>query len=212
MDPLFIALVTFLHVLVFVYWLGGDLGVFALSGTVTDESAPISDRQFAVTKLLALDMAPRYALLLTLPTGLATAHHVGWIQVSSALMITVWIVALAWIALVIKLHHGATEGLRKLDLGLRITLAIGLPAWAALTPIPLFLAIKCGLLATAVVLGLIVRQCLKPLGPGLAALAEGDTATANPLIRASIGRSRLPVIGIWLIIAAAAFMGLWKPL
>lgn len=212
MDPIVVALTTLLHVLVFVYWLGGDLGVFALSGTVTDEAATISDRQFAVNKLLALDMAPRYALLLAFPTGLATAQHVGWLQVSSALMIGVWLAALAWIALVISLHHGATESLRKLDLGLRIAFAIGLPIWALLTSVPLFIAIKCGLLAAAVVLGLIVRHCLKPLGPGLIALANGDTATANPLIRASIGRSRGPVVGIWLIIATAAFIGLWKPL
>ena len=160
MDPFVTALITFLHVLVFVYWLGGDLGVFALSGTVTDESASISDRQFAVQKLLALDLAPRYALLLTLPTGLTTAHVVGWLAVNEALLIGVWIAALAWIALVIKLHHGASEALRKLDLTLRVAFLIGLPAWALLAPVPLFMVIKSCLLATAVALGLIVRQCL----------------------------------------------------
>ncbi len=212
MDTLATAAITFLHLLVFAYWLGGDLGVFYLSRTVTDEAATIEQRQFAVSKLLALDLMPRFALLMTLPTGLTTAHVVGWLALPWWILASVWIASIAWLALVVKLHHGAAAIWARIDTLLRIAFIAGLTLAAIGAQVPTFVRIKLALLATAVVLGLIVRTCLKPLGPGLVALANGDVATANPLIRASIGRSRLPVLGIWAVIACAAFMGLWRPL
>lgn len=212
MDTFGTAAITFLHLLVFAYWLGGDLGVFYLSRTVTDERASIEQRQFAVSKLLSLDLVPRFALLLTLPTGLTTAVVVGWLAMPLWSLALVWIAAIGWMALVLKLHHGPSANWAHIDTGLRMVFIMGLLAAAALAQLPTFIRLKLALLATAVILGLIVRVCLKPLGPGLAALANGDTDSANPLINASIGRSRLPVMGIWVVIAIAAFMGLWRPL
>lgn len=205
-----VALITFLHVLVFVYWLGGDLGVFYLSRTVTDAQASVADRQLAVKLLLHLDMAPRIALILTFPTGALLAAAAGWWPLPGTALAALWIAALGWLALAWRVHVTGHEGLRKLDMAVRLAVLAGLLATAALAAIPLFLKVKIGLLATALVLGLIVRRCLGPLGPGLAALADGDLDNANRLIANSIGRSRVPVLGIWLVIATAALIGLWK--
>lgn len=204
------ALATFLHVLVFAYWLGGDLGVFYLSRTVTNRQASVADRQLAVNRLLQLDLAPRTALILTLPTGLLLTHLMGWWRLPTSNLVSVWALSLVWLVLVWWLHLAHQEWLRKLDLAIRLAVLATLIALAALANVPVFLKIKIALLAAALVLGLIVRHCLKPLGPGLAALASGDLQSANPLIEGSIGRSRLPVLGIWAVISLAAFMGLWK--
>lgn len=205
-----VALITFLHVLVFVYWLGGDLGVFYLSRTVTNAQASVADRQLAVKLLLHLDMAPRIALILTFPSGALLASAAGWWPMSGLTLAALWAAALGWLALAWFVHVTGQEVLRKLDMAVRITVLAGLIGVIALATIPLFLKVKIGLLAIALVLGLIVRRCLGPLGPGLAALANGDLDTANDLIARSIGRSRIPVLGIWGVIAAAALIGLWK--
>ncbi|MEM1232086.1 MAG: hypothetical protein AAGI15_16220 [Pseudomonadota bacterium] len=205
-----VAIATFAHLLVFVYWLGGDLGVFYLSRTVTNPQASVADRQLAVKLLLNLDMAPRIALILTFPTGALLAALSGWWPLSTPVLLALWVAALAWLGLAWRVHTSGQDHLRKLDLAVRIIVLIALLATAALASIALFLKVKIALLALALVLGLIVRRCLAPLGPGLMALASGDTDRANPLIEQSIGRSRVPVLGIWLVIATTAFIGLWK--
>ena len=56
-----LALVGLLHVLVFVYWLGGDLGAFYLSRVIGDPARPAAVRIAAAQALGDLDMAPRTA-------------------------------------------------------------------------------------------------------------------------------------------------------
>ena len=73
------ALFALIHVLVFVYWLGGDLGAFYTSRFLTapDVSA---DRRLMAAKIVGdVDMAPRTALILALPSGLLLAPSKGWL-------------------------------------------------------------------------------------------------------------------------------------
>lgn len=62
-----------LHVLVFVYWLGGDLGAFYSSRFLTRPGVTPEKRLLAAKIVGDVDMAPRSALILTFPTGLALA-------------------------------------------------------------------------------------------------------------------------------------------
>jgi len=208
-----LALTTFAHLLVLVYWLGGDLGVFYLSRTVTNSHADNAQRQFAVRMLLALDLAPRISMIATLPTGLTLAAASGWLVVPPWLVAACWIGAGVWLGLMLFAHrHPAAELARRVDLVVRYALLIGITAFSWSLTLPLFIAVKLQLFTVTIALGLWVRRCLKPLPEGLAALANGDLDTANRLISASIGASRKPVLGIWAVVGIAAVMGLWRPL
>ena len=121
---------TFLHVMTFVYWLGADLGVFYSSRFVVNPKYTPETRAAALKILAWLDMAPRYALLLTLPVGLQLARGVELSAIGGAWLLLVWLGAAAWIALATNVHRreGTDAGRRlaNIDLALRIALIAGL--------------------------------------------------------------------------------------
>ena len=54
-----LALLTLMHVLIFVYWLGGDMGAFYGSTFMTDQKRSVPERMMALKIINNIDMAPR---------------------------------------------------------------------------------------------------------------------------------------------------------
>jgi len=206
-----LAALSFLHVLVFVYWLGGDLGAFAASFALTDVKAPPAAR-FAAAKLLGdLDMAPRTALILAAPTGLTLAAAKGWLALGAPSLAGVWAASLIWLALAWRIHlkHGAAPWSRRVDLAIRFAALFTLAAAAALAPIEAILRIKLALLGGAIACGLFIRYALRDFGPALAPIAAGaPTPQSDAAIAAALRIARPGVIAIWALISAAALLGL----
>jgi hypothetical protein len=217
---LVVALTTLLHVLVFVYWLGGDIGAYYTSSIVSDANRSREARVMAAQALNNLDMAPRTALILTLPTGLALADAAGWALVPDALVWAVLAASLAWLWLAWRIHLKhllPTNPLRRLDLAIRWVVLIGLAAVggaviAGLVAWPLFLGLKLIILAATVATGLWVRALLAPFGPAFVQLAQsGPTPEGDRMIAQTLARVRPAVLLIWALLIAAAFLGIWKP-
>lgn len=214
-----IAIFTLLHLLVFVYWLGGDLGAFYTSRFLIQPGVPVDRRMLAAKIVNDVDMAPRTALILAFPTGLTLAHVKGWLSLPLPLLVAVWIIALGWLALAWAIHmkHGGAPALwRNTDLGLRWALIFGLAATAAWNiagagSLPLFLSLKLLALAGCTALGLFIRAVLKPLGPALMGLAGPDGPAAEASLAATLNRARPLVTGIWALLIAAALLALFKP-
>jgi hypothetical protein len=196
---LVVALTTLLHVLVFVYWLGGDIGAYYTSSIVSDANRSREARVMAAQALNNLDMAPRTALILTLPTGLALADAAGWALVPDALVWAVLAASLAWLWLAWRIHL----------IGLA---AVGGAVIAGLVAWPLFLGLKLIILAATVATGLWVRALLAPFGPAFVQLAQsGPTPEGDRMIAQTLARVRPAVLLIWALLIAAAFLGIWKP-
>ncbi len=218
-----VSLVTLLHILVFVYWLGGDLGAFFASYTLIDESKPVEVRLFALKVVNNVDMAPRTGLILALPTGLLLASIKGWLVLSDAALTLTWIAAAGWLVLVWRIHlkHLPLTAIeRRIDIAVRWILVVGLVATglARLSghaeEVPLFIALKCLLLASAIVAGLLVRRTLGPLFEAVRAMSlHGPTAAGDAVIRRVLTRRSKPaVMMIWIFILAAALCGIAKPM
>lgn len=215
-----LAALTLLHLLVLVYWLGGDLGAFYASTILTNSKRPAAARLIAGTMVNNVDMAPRTALILALPTGLSLAAFEGMIRLPGWALGLVWLLTFAWLAVVWSLHRShrrPSPGLRLFDTVLRFALLGGLVIAASLAlagvwPIPRFLAFKLLLLSGAVGLGLLIRRMLVPFAPAFIGMAsEGPTPERDAAIAGALNRARPAVVGIWALILAAAFVGLWKP-
>ncbi len=213
------ALFALLHVLVFVYWLGGDLGAFYTSRFLIQPDVS-ADRRLMAAKIVGdVDMAPRTALILTLPTGLLLAQSKGWLSFGWPVIIAVGMAALAWLAVAWHLHlkHGAApEALRRLDLGIRWALVLALGGWAVgglagAADLPLFLALKLLAFVGCILFGLFIRGVLKPLGPALMELSGPNADTAAKDLADTLNRARPLVTGIWALLIIAAFLGLWTP-
>lgn len=214
-----LALWTLLHLLVLVYWLGGDLGAFYTSRFLIRPGVSAERRRLSAVIVNDVDMAPRTALILAFPTGFMLAQKSGWLAVPVWSTWSILLPSLAWLALVWALHlrHGiAPVWLRRCDLLIRWGLLAGLAvigagALAGYMQMPDFIAIKCLLLAMAIFTGLMIRTVLVPLGPALSGLSGPDPEEAEARLAGTLGRARPLVILIWILILGAAFTGLLKP-
>jgi hypothetical protein len=214
------ALFTLLHLLIPVYWLGGDLGAFYSGRLLRNPDLSAPDRLMALKVLLNVDMAPRTALILAFPTGFTLAASKGWLDVPGLTILPIWIAALCWLALAWKIHlaHGpAGLRMKSIDLWLRygVLAALAGTGFAGLSgalTMPLFIALKLLLLGAAIVLGLIIRRQLVPLFPAIGALrTQGPSEATNQAITAVLERTQVTVLCIWAVVLAASFLGIAAP-
>ena len=103
------ALSRFLHVLVFVYWLGGDLGAFVASFFVTDPNRPLGERGVALRILSLADALPTATLLLTLPSGVLLAQNAGWWHPPHVLVPILILMSVVWVPMALVLHFDASR-------------------------------------------------------------------------------------------------------
>ena len=221
-------LLTLLHLLVFVYWLGGDLGAFCASYYATDARRSVAERAVALGLVNAVDTAPAVALVLTLPSGLALATARGWLAWPWSCTLAVGLASAAWLWIALRVHRNPgppTAGLARVDHAVRVALILALIATGAagvmsaagaalpFPPPPLFLALKLWLLAACTALGLAIRRPLRAFVVAFGELAQsGSTPAVESALRASMAGCRRFVVAIWACLLAAAAIGLIKPL
>lgn len=213
------AALKLLHLLCFVYWLGGDLGTFYASGFVRRRELPPAARVMAATIMNGTDVAPRLCMPLTLASGVHLAVAAGWVALPATAVATVWAACAAWLALVLVLQRGVDASwqalLVRLDFGGRIVVAGGAGALAVagllglwLQPLP-WLALKLGCFAATVFCGLMIRVHVRPFGPAFARLVrQGADEAGDVAIAQALGRARPWVVGIWGLLLLAAYTGL----
>lgn len=215
-----LALLTLLHVLIPVYWLGGDLGAFYSSRFMIDPSRSVPERMMALKILNNIDMAPRSTLILAFPTGFGLAVAKGWLDLPTSAAVVVWALGLIWLALAWAVHlkHGP-EGLtlKRIDIFVRYVVltglvASGLAGLAGTIVMPLFISLKLLALALCITIGLIVRRQLVPLFPAIKALREtGPTPQVDGAIKGVIAITQPTVMVLWVVVLAASFLGIATP-
>lgn len=215
-------LIKLLHVLLFVYWLGGDLGVFYAATFVRDASVPIAGRKVARQILVWVDMVPRYCLVLMLPVGYTLATRLGLTTVRPEQLPWIWAIGLAWLAIVATVHYRAGtrpgELLRKVDLWWRCILVPGLlwDAWQGFRGTGHILAdwisAKFVVFALMVLCGIMIRVLGPPGAVALKQIFEkGSTPELEAIVLRTARRTRPFVLGIWVGLVIAAWIGIAKP-
>lgn len=98
---------TLIHILLFVYWLGADLGVFLLAKKAADTSLDMGQRMLCLRMSLMIDLTPRMAFTLMFPVGMMMSEVYGlaWPLWLKAL---VWLLAGLWLGLTVA--TAASEG------------------------------------------------------------------------------------------------------
>ena len=217
-----------LHLLLFTYWLGADLGVFYSSRYVLRADLPPASRAVALKIMAWLDVAPRLCLVLFLPSGvtLMALDDYGRDLFAGWPLVGVWAAGLAWLALVIAdhlLHDSPLHALvRRLDLAVRFAVVAGLLASASYALLasepfgvetnPKWLGGKVALYAIAIACGIAIRFQLRPFAPAFGALVtSGSTPEVERDLRGSIVGSQPYVAAIWLCVLGAAVLGVFKP-
>jgi hypothetical protein len=220
MDPVY--LLTLLHLLLFCYWLGGDIGVFYSSGFVVDGGRSRQERLMAAKIMLALDLVPRICMTLMLTVGALLAVRVGFLRLGWPLLLFIALAPL-WLSLVLLLHfrHGAAYAatLTAVDRALRWIVVFALLGWVLLSlqggqlAAAPWLAAKLVGFALLVFCGLMIRRGFGGFAAGYAALLSGEpTAEQDEAMRRSLYRMRPWVLLIWVILVLEAWLGVAKPM
>lgn len=215
------------HLLLFVYWLGADLGVFYASRFVLRSDLTMQARSVVLRIMDWLDMSPRICLVLFLPSGvsLMANHPLGRDVFAGWPVALVWILSLVWLGLVIADHKLRGQALgtlvRRVDLLVRIVVVVALLAVAAYAFVapkpfgadsnPRWLAAKVGLYAIAIACGVAIRITLRPFGPAFARLRAGGGSEDEAVLTRSMRHSIPFVLAIWVCVALAAALGVAKP-
>lgn len=214
-------LVRFLHILLFVYWLGGDAGVFYSSKFVVNPRLTREARLTAAKIFLDLDMIPRYCMALMLTVGGILAELVGiehpWWEMTAIVLL-----GPVWLALVILVHAkertAAGETLKRIDYWFRWIVIVTVLVSVAHSNLTgrlageLWFSAKLVLFTFLIFCGLMIRRRLPPFIAGFRTLAaSGATPESDRQMQAGLAACQPWVLAIWAGILVEALLGILKP-
>jgi hypothetical protein len=215
-------LVLYAHLLLFVFWLGADLGVFLSARAVVAPGRTPADRLNAAWMMSAIDVAPRVAASLMLTVGGVLTEFVG-ISHPAWQMAGILLLGPVWLGLVLAgwLRRGTGFGaaVDRAETALRalmIPAVLVSVAWSWFTgrldDAP-YVAGKLLLFAALMGLGLWMRLRFAPFRRGLELLATGReiSAAEEGAMAASVRSARSLVLAAWLVLMAAAWLGISRP-
>jgi hypothetical protein len=216
------SLLLLAHLVLFAYWLGGDIGVFYSSYRVCDASLSGEARSTALKIMMWVDMVPRYCLVLMLPVSLSLAAAMGWWQLRPGVLPGIWLMSGLWLWMVWAIHHHQgrplAETLRRIDYGVRLLVIVamvgyGVAGLAGAGPLGQpWLAAKALLYGLLVGCGLMIRVLAQPFGPAFAEIMRaGSSPDAEARLSGAMQRARPFVVLIWIGLVAMAWLGSAKP-
>jgi hypothetical protein len=214
-------LLIFLHQLLFVFWLGPDIGVFLWSGKVADPNLSVAQRLAAAKVMGMIDVVPRVAMSLMLTVGGLLSEYVGldhpWWQ-----MVGIVLLGPCWLALVLLTYfrQGTSFGqtLARYDVWFRwILMAVILASvtystvTGRLAPAP-WVGWKLIIFAALLFVGAMMRLAIRPFVAGVVQMAtQGPSAAANAGMAAGLKATKRWVPAMWGGLLLAALLGVWQP-
>ncbi|MDR7101192.1 hypothetical protein [Croceicoccus sp. BE223] len=223
MSELAYPTMVYVHLLLFVLWLGADAGVFILGQHFRRRTSYTLDQRLALLRLLVeVDMVPRSAWALMVPVSLTVVHLGQWWVLPGWALALAWAIGAFWLWLVWDAHrHDQTPRAkrdRRIEFVLKVALAafyfgLGALSLAEGGPLPgAWLATKALLFGVIFLAAIMIDVAFKPVGPLLMKLvAEGSSdATEVPLLR-TMNRTRIWVWTVYALLLATSYIGLVKP-
>lgn len=214
---------VYFHLLLFVLWLGADVGVFLAGQNFRRRHVYTLDQRIALLKLLiVIDLTPRTAWALMVPVSLAVVSLGGYWAVPGWVLAVAWLAGFAWIWLVLDAHfHDMTPRAarnRRIEYWLKIAITIGY-LWLGLQSLligaplaPTWLASKALLFGLIFVAAIMIDVAYKPVGPQLGRLLKEGSSDATEIpLRATMDRTRKWVITVYLLLVATSYLGAVKP-
>jgi hypothetical protein len=212
-------IVVIIHVLLFVYWLGGDLGVFYSSKFVARRDLSPEARAVASKIMLDLDLIPRCCMALMLTVGGILTEFIG-IPHPTYQMVGIILLGPVWLFCVLYLHfrHGgaAHAAITKFDMFIRYAVVIGIPIsvwvhWDSnnLGDYP-WVAAKLIIFALLVLCGIMIRRYLDPFISAVIEVRQGKQPSAedDDALDKSLFKVRIFVFSIWVGVFIEGFIGI----
>jgi len=213
----------YVHILLFVFWLGADVGVF-LSAVRAKNSELSFETRAALMKLgMTVDLFPRTCFALILPVGLHMTADLGLYAVPGWMIIASWIIAAVWIwAFITGFRNEGSPLAIKLAIGQLIfqaimgVLIVGIAVMSLTTGGPLpdtWFAVKILLFGLAFFAAVGIDFAFTPAIPVFLEIgAEGSTPEREALFTKHVNHALVWVLTLYALIAIIAFFGKVKPI
>lgn len=212
----------FIHIMLFVYWLGADLGVFLLALASKRSNLSFGERALALKMAMVIDVLPRLSFALMFPVGLELSAAKGYVEPSDGVRAIAWLVSAVWVGLVVgmtrlegkPIAHTLAKGNALLHwLLLFVTVGIGVSSVLGHGPFPDgWLGWKIVLFGLIFFCGIMIDVEFRPMIPAFARLAQEGTKPdiERDITRAVNGAVRW-VLSLYALVIAIAFLGTAKP-
>jgi hypothetical protein len=213
---------TFLHILLFVYWLGADLGVFIAAQAAKRGTLTYPQRSIALQLALKVDIAPRLSFALMFPCGLELAAARGLLEPAGWQRALAWLVAAAWVSFVVGMMRFegrpaaafCKHANEILHFVLFVAFALlGLASVAGYGPFPPgWLGWKVLLFAMIFFCGIMIDRRFAPMAPAFAQLATtGSTPALERTITRAVDEAVHWVLALYALVVVIAFLGTARP-
>lgn len=215
-------ILIFIHLLLFVFWLGGDLGVAILGEHFRKRTYSMQERLTILKLLVINDLGPRIAWALMVPITISMLGAGHYWDVSLWGLALAWLIGGYWIWLILKSHslgqNPKAKPLKSQEFWLKISLCafyLGLGAISLVKDAPLaqdWLALKALMFGVIFAAATMIDVKFKPLGPALGALIqEGSNDVTEAAVLKIMNRTRIWVRIVYLLLLITAFLGNVKP-
>ena len=211
----------FLHICMFVFWLGTDVGVMLCSKKSTDPNLGVEARFQMLEMALKIELLPRVMWVMALPFGVQLSKTMGYIDPSSITLTMMWLFTLAWLVINVggaaNLNEPWGQQLSKINRFIIASLGVGLVIVAILSFMGYgpyeanSVALKVGLygLVNLTILG--IEVAFFPLGLAYERLAtEGSSPEIESSISGGMDLTLRWVHATYILIFITAFIGATK--
>jgi hypothetical protein len=214
-------LLLFAHVLLFVFWLGTDVGVFLAAKISEKSDLSVETRSTVLGLGMVLDRLPRSALTLILPTGLQLAVNTGQLTVAGSVVMAVWAISLVWLVILwvgfLKPQTPTEQRVMIFNLLMNALLALVVTGYAIMLltggEVATWLAAKILMVGLIFIAGVTLDTLFKPAVEAFVEIVtQGATPERDEKYARAISPVYVVVLAIYALVLVAAYLGLAKPL
>lgn len=211
----------YVHILLFVYWLGADVGLYMVMIFVKNPKLTYETRKTLIMLAFYIDQFPRVTFALILPVGLHLTQDLGLYPVPDWLIMLAWTVGIAWSALhlaVVK-YKGTplAETLLKINKAYELLmggffLVVGTLSLLNDTPVEAdWFALKLFLFGSIFWIILGIDTVFQPFTTILKMGPDGSTPEAEAEVTRQTHLTMVWAVLLYLVVLIVAFLGKVKP-
>ncbi len=209
----------YLHILLLVFWVGTDLGVFLAARYSERSDLSIETRQIVLELGMKLDRLPRTALVLIIPSGVMLASGAGLVLLDGIANMALWGFTVIWLAILWQGFLSTSPEVQarsaKINWWLNLLAAVLTLMWAAILysngAAPIWLILKIAIVGGIFVVGFLLDLLFGPaMGLFAQVCAEPDRSDLNSDYAGALVPVYWTVLAIYALALGAAALGVFK--
>lgn len=212
---------AYVHIVLFVYWLGADVGLYAVMIFVKNPRLGYETRATLIRLAFYIDQFPRVSFALILPVGMHLARDLGLYPIPGWLMTLAWVVGVFWslLHLAVVVYKGTALARTLLRINQVHELLMGgffvaVGAWSLLNDAPIeagWFALKLLLFGLIfwVILG--IDTVFQPFTAILRMGPHGSTPEKEAHVTRATHLTMAWALLLYALVLAVAFLGVVKP-